>query len=96
MFFIFKSKVESTQVATGGSSNYPPGGTPADLICLSLWGSINHQPILADLIYLSRVIHEWQLKSSADLGGSNLSTITMFSANTGSSHTMVSASSGSH
>ena len=25
-------------------------------------GSINHQPILADLIYLSRVLHEWQLK----------------------------------
>jgi len=38
---------------------------------------------------------EGQHKPSANLGGFSLSTITMFSANLGSSHTMVSASSAS-
>jgi len=32
MFFIFKNKVESTQVANGGSLNHPPGETLVDLI----------------------------------------------------------------
>ena len=53
MFLIFKSEVESTQVANGGSLNYPPTQE-------------------ADLVYLSRVAHEWQLKLSTYPGGNVL------------------------
>jgi hypothetical protein len=53
MFIFLKRNVETTRVANGGSSNYPP--------------------TLVDIVCLSRVVHEGQLKLSTDFGGYCLS-----------------------